>query len=476
MLCIIYDTSAVKRVDFDPRLDWQERYNRKVSLTTSKMDANSRLIDAQVSHLKSETKIRADAAQHSLITGMKKDALAFSHEQYNRQSNIKVADHFVPNHPPLIGSTIPKSVRRSVYHTTIKPLGLAGLVNTAITTDHQFTPIIIPPEIIPVILIRPNSNVSTKGIKTVWATLIAIAFGNGRDGGDVHPRDVYAAYTTWMSTCVDGITQSMLDEALKEQDLRAEIFWVGNDEELVYSMQDRFPGVLDVLRAVYDDGRADSDDIFAIAAVVVQTIGRRPTERSYKKWWSTRLNSASQTVGGTAARLKWDEAPPLANLEHLNGFMSTAFCFRKLVFEAIVTKSKDGTLLGKVCKHILGLLAWAEYAYIPAIKYLVGNYVELFNLKQLAGEEEAVGRMLQFVDAHGDNAKYIKFYLRHEDCRPIHRELVGKSVIVAAIIAEFTDPSYANFYIDRNCKFYSMMKEIIKDYFELRKLRSHNGR
>lgn len=62
----------------------------------------------------------------------------------------------------------------------------------------------------------------------------------------------------------------MLDEALKEQDLRADISWVSNDEELVYSMQGRFPGVMDVLRAVYDDGRADSDDIFAIAAVVVK--------------------------------------------------------------------------------------------------------------------------------------------------------------------------------------------------------------
>lgn len=350
-------------------------------------------------------------------------------------------------------------------------MGLTGLSGEKIAIENRFVPARAETQGLPVIAMRPHSGLTKKGLKLVWATLISLAYGSGNEEEDLDPRDLYSAYITWMSTSIVGLTQNGLDEALRERDIKVEITWVNGATELIDAVTERFPGVVDILQSIYDDGRSNSDDVFAIAAVLLQTIGRKPTELSVSKWWAARLKSASQTVGGSAPRTKWEDAPPLKRLEQFNGYMSKAFHFRKMVFEAIVSKSTDGTLIGKVCRHVLGLLAWAECAYIPAIdKYLIGNYVELLNLKQLAGEEEALGRMLQFIDACGDKAKYVKFYVRHEDCRPIHREQVTKSVIVAAMIAEITEPSYANFYIDRTCKFYLMMKEILKEYIELRKL------
>lgn len=216
-------------------------------------------------------------------------------------------------------------------------------------------------------------------------------------------------------------------------------------------------------------GWRSREPVYCLTGVFMQTIGRNVAQVALDEWFKRRLTASCQSIGYTAPNQMLQYKPHGDTVRRANTAMSGQFKFRKFFFQAILGLSEIETMFGRVCAHVVNLLAFSEMSYVLTIqRYILDKCPEILNAKEMAGEEENILRMIIFVASHKKKAPYIKLLVPHEECQPLHRAALKKSIVVATMIAQRSEPSFANYYVDKNTAFYKTMDQVLMNYLAVR--------
>lgn len=409
-----------------------------------------------------------------------------AYEQYHQSSQAQakilksagvtsLEGHTVVTNPLPYGFDLPADLCRSINPAPFVMLKSAGFI---MKEFEQSLPQGVSCEERPTeqtrisyIKIDPSAILTNSMYRTALMSFLSVYFA-GRDGRDRSPLSrYYQAYCSLLCSVTKDITPVVLTSMLASRSMVAVQIDCETEEELVTVTSELFPDFPAFFNTFDTEQSVSIPHLLAIMSVILQTIGRQMSDKGIDKWYSNRYKSACGALGAGQPIEHWAAYhPKLESINEAHNMLSSAFDFRRFVFCKLAALAQSTTPFGNMCAHTVHMLMYAECSYILTVdRFLTDQYPELLVCKMLAGEERALGNMYAFMKAQGDKAPYVKLLVHGNNCKPIHRELIIRSITAATIIGSETHPSFQNFYINRNSDFYLKMRDFITAWIELRR-------
>lgn len=393
----------------------------------------------------------------------------------NHQRDIRTADGNSITHGIVLGYPYPASQAKTLYPAPWSTLKTANLISqspkAAIKRNTSFQ--MSQP------LLSTIKYITWAGVGPIpqecWmiahCAFISMMYTDRYDLPNIKHDEVYSAYATLMSIYIKNQDVEIWNAKGKPKDIKFEESKAKNSEDYINWVGDLFPGAICMSEELEKSNSDSAAHVYTLTSLGLQTMCKHVQDPGYQGWFKARYTSAANTIGRGAPVDYWMSITPnLGGLQVMNQTMSSSFEFRKYIFEAMSEFSKPTTLAGTMFQHTVSLFAWAEATYVATIdRYLVNMAPELFTTKMMEGEEHMVATMLQFMNEQDGKGCFVKLLKPADECYPIHRALLNKSIIAATLIAKKCEPSYQN-YVMSNTKseFHKKMSALIDAWFQTR--------